>query len=174
MNIDSRAHGQIWELPIATGDGEFVAGYSEKGLRSLDFPKSECRRPRPSNGAQIPSQIRHWHEQTIKALESALAGRPIKDFPVIDLSRGTDFQQRVWRALKSIGCGKTVSYGQVADEIGERKAVRAVGRACGANPIPVLIPCHRVLASNQKIGGFSGGLDWKRKLLTREGVLLLE
>jgi O-6-methylguanine DNA methyltransferase len=92
----------------------------------------------------------------------------------LDLSCGTDFQQRVWRVLKRIACGKTLSYGEVADEIGDRKAVRAVGRACGANPIPVLIPCHRVLASNQKIGGFSSGLDWKRKLLAREGVLLLE
>jgi O-6-methylguanine DNA methyltransferase len=174
MDTNGKAEERIWELPIPTRDGEFIAGYSEKGLWSLYFPESEKRKMRREKSQQVSPQIRGWHEQTVKALENALAGRPIKEFPQLDVSHGTDFQQRVWRVLKSIGCGKTLSYGEVADEIGDRKAVRAVGRACGANPIPVLIPCHRVLASNQKIGGFSGGLDWKRRLLAREGVLLLE
>ena len=66
--------------------------------------------------------------------------------------------------------GQTFSYGEVAKAIGRPKAVRAVGGACGANPIPVLIPCHRVLAAGGKIGGFSGGLDWKRTLLARENI----
>jgi len=68
--------------------------------------------------------------------------------------------------------GRTQSYGELAAAIGNPKAVRAVGGACGANPIPVLVPCHRVLAANQKIGGFSSGLEWKRKLLGREGIIL--
>jgi O-6-methylguanine DNA methyltransferase len=173
MNAANEVRQEIWELPIQTRDGRFVAGYSEKGLCSLDFPKPGAK-SRDTKGTQIPLQVRLWHKQTSEALESALSGRPIKEFPSLDLSSGTNFQQRVWRVLTGIACGKTLSYGEVADEIGDRKAVRAVGRACGANPIPVLIPCHRVLASNQKIGGFSGGLDWKRKLLAREGVLLLE
>ena len=63
------------------------------------------------------------------------------------------------------------SYGQVAQGIGRPGAVRAVGQACGANPIPVMIPCHRVLAAGGKLGGFSSGLDWKRKLLAREGAI---
>jgi O-6-methylguanine DNA methyltransferase len=174
MSAERELNEQIWELPIQTRDGEFVAQYSQKGLRSLTFPRKQGYRARLPNGAPIPLEIQRWHEQTTKALVDTLSGQPIKDFPPLDLSSGTDFQQRVWRVLKKIACGKTLSYGEVADEIGDRKAVRAVGRACGANPIPVLIPCHRVLASKQKIGGFSGGLDWKRKLLTREGVLLLE
>jgi O-6-methylguanine DNA methyltransferase len=173
MNAERERKEQIWELPIQTRDGEFVAQYSQKGLRSLNFPRELGRLARFPNG-DYPLEIRGWHEQTTKALVNTLSGRSIKDFPPLDLSNGTDFQQRVWLALKKIACGKTLSYGEVADEIGNRKAVRAVGRACGANPIPVLIPCHRVLASRQKIGGFSGGLDWKRKLLAREGVLLLE
>lgn len=74
--------------------------------------------------------------------------------------------------MKKIKPGNTRSYGEIARSIGKPKAVRAVGGACGANPIPVLIPCHRVLAANRKIGGFSGGLEWKEKLLTREGVNL--
>jgi len=174
MNAERERKEQIWELPIQTRDGEFVAQYSPKGLRSLNFPREQGRQAHLPKGAAIPLEIHGWHEQTTKALVNTLSGLPIKDFPPLDLSSGTEFQQRVWRVLKNIACGKTLSYGEVADEIGDRKAVRAVGRACGANPIPVLIPCHRVLASKQKLGGFSGGLDWKRKLLAREGVLLLE
>jgi O-6-methylguanine DNA methyltransferase len=73
-------------------------------------------------------------------------------------------------AMRKISLGKTKSYGEIASAIGKPKAVRAVGGACGANPVPVLVPCHRVLAANKKLGGFSGGLDWKRKLLKLEGV----
>jgi methylated-DNA-[protein]-cysteine S-methyltransferase len=173
MNAEDELEEQVWELPIQTRDGEFIGHYSVKGLRSLDFPGRNDPQKARSNCVR-PTEIERWHGLTTHALENALAGRPIKEFPPLDLSAGTDFQQRVWLVLKSIACGKTLSYGEVADEIGDRKAVRAVGRACGANPIPVLIPCHRVLASKQKIGGFSGGLDWKRKLLAREGVLLFE
>lgn len=174
MNAENEPKVQVWQLPIQTRDGEFLAHYSSMGLRSLDFPAGNGAQEAHLDSVRLPAQIDRWYSQTTHALEHALAGRPIKDFPQLDLSAGTDFQQRVWLVLKSIACGKTLSYGEVADEIGDRKAVRAVGRACGANPIPVLIPCHRVLASKQKIGGFSGGLDWKRRLLAREGVLLLE
>ena len=72
--------------------------------------------------------------------------------------------------MRKISTGRTKSYGEIALAVGKRKAVRAVGGACGANPIPILVPCHRVLAAHGKIGGFGGGLDWKRKLLAREGV----
>lgn len=74
--------------------------------------------------------------------------------------------------MLQIKLGETQSYGEIATSLGNPKAVRAVGGACGANPIPLLIPCHRVLAANHKIGGFSGGLEWKRKLLAREKVNL--
>jgi O-6-methylguanine DNA methyltransferase len=88
------------------------------------------------------------------------------------LSNGTTFQRKVWNTLRKIARGRTKSYGKIARAIGKPKAVRAVGGACGANPIPVLVPCHRVLAANKKLGGFSGGLKWKRELLAREGVSL--
>jgi O-6-methylguanine DNA methyltransferase len=120
---------------------------------------------------QIPATIRRWHEATAAALKQVLAGRSPKSFPPLDLA-GTKFQKSVWRALRKIRRGQTKSYGEIARAIGKPNAVRAVGGACGANPIPVLVPCHRVLAANGKIGGFSGGLDWKRELLAREGVSL--
>jgi O-6-methylguanine DNA methyltransferase len=104
-------------------------------------------------------------------LKSVLAGRPPGKFPPLDLA-GTEFQKSVWRALRKIRSGRTKSYGEIARAVGNPKAVRAVGGACGANPIPVLVPCHRVLAANKKLGGFSGGLNWKRELLAGEGVSL--
>ncbi|HBM90523.1 MAG TPA: hypothetical protein DD400_01400 [Rhodospirillaceae bacterium] len=84
---------------------------------------------------------------------------------------GTDFQHRVWSALLSIPAGKTLSYGEMAKKIKKPKAARAVGNALGKNPVPLLVPCHRVIAAGGKIGGFSSSLTIKRKLLKREGAL---
>jgi O-6-methylguanine DNA methyltransferase len=158
-------------LGIATPDGLFLAGYSEQGLAELHFPSKPAKPSRKAAG-KIPAQIRSWHRVTTAAVKQILAGRPADPLPPLDWSSGTDFQQKVWSALQRIPTGKTRSYGEIARVIGKPQAVRAVGGACGANPIPVLVPCHRVLAANGKIGGFSGGLDWKRTLLAREGVAL--
>ena len=158
----------IIELPISTRDGQFVARYSEKGLARLKFPNAKAFvAPKRSEGGPAPSKIRAWHRTTETALKSILAGRKPKNLPPLDLA-GTDFQKSVWNALRKISFGKTKSYGEIAEAIGRPKAVRAVGGACGANPVPILIPCHRVLAANKKLGGFSGGLDWKSKLLALE------
>lgn len=165
------------ELPIATTDGIFLAHYSEKGLAGLDFPNtdglvtaSRNGNGRAVNSSQAPLQILRWHRVTTTALKSALAGRRIKTLPPLDWTDKTEFQKAVWSKMLKLGPGKTKSYGQIAEDIGHPKAVRAVGGACGANPIPVLVPCHRVLAAGGKIGGFGGGLDWKRDLLAREGI----
>ena len=156
-------------LNITTDAGQFVARYSEKGLAGLNFPSVGRASPRAVKPAAVPTTIRRWHRATTAALKTILAGSEPKRFPPLDLV-GTEFQKSVWHALQKISIGKTKSYGQIAQAIGKPKAVRAVGGACGANPIPVLVPCHRVLAANRKIGGFSGGLDRKRELLAREGV----
>jgi O-6-methylguanine DNA methyltransferase len=177
---------QFTELPIPTADGQFVARYSEKGLTELDFPNANRRRrgngspSSPPNGQTgsssrrllpIPGKIRAWHRATEAALKNVLAGYAAKNLPPLDPA-GTEFQKRVWNALRKISVGKSKSYGEIARAISKPKAVRAVGGACGANPIPVLVPCHRVLAANKKLGGFSGGLNWKRTLLAREGLSL--
>ncbi len=83
---------------------------------------------------------------------------------------GTDFQRRVWRELRDIPYGETRTYGQVAASIGQPKASRAAGHACGANRIPVIIPCHRVIGASGALTGFAGGLAVKRFLLRLEGV----
>jgi O-6-methylguanine DNA methyltransferase len=160
------------ELSIPTSAGRFAARYSEKGLAELNFPRvGTPRRGVRTSQREVPAKIRRWHRATKSALKHILAGRSPKKFPPLDLA-GTEFQKIVWNALRKIPIGKTKSYGEIARAIGKPKAVRAVGGACGANPIPVLVPCHRVLAANGKIGGFSGGLLRKRNLLAREGISL--
>lgn len=88
--------------------------------------------------------------------------------------KGTAFQMKVWNELMKIPFGKTVPYKAIAEGIGNPKAVRAVGRANGANPVPVIIPCHRVIANDGKLGGYSAGEGIKEKLLEIEGCLSLE
>lgn len=158
----------MWQI-ISTSAGEFAARYSKNGLVELCFPKAERASLRAAKNEMVPAKIRGWQRLTEAALKNVLSGRAPKKFPPLDLV-GTDFQKSVWRALQKISVGKTKSYGEIAVSMGKPKAVRAVGGACGANPIPILIPCHRVLAANGKLGGFSGGLDWKRALLAREGI----
>jgi len=95
-----------------------------------------------------------------------------KEFDVVHEAVGTPFQQRVWRTLLDIPYGETTSYGEVARRIGTPRAVRAVGRANGANPIAVIVPCHRVIGANGTLTGYGGGLERKAKLLALEGVRL--
>jgi methylated-DNA-[protein]-cysteine S-methyltransferase len=160
------------EMAIATSLGKFSARYSANGLAELHFPRRAAPvAPRRREGGRVPAAVHRWHRTTAAALKAVLAGRKQEDLPPLDPG-GTEFQRRVWNALRRIAAGKTKSYGEIARAIGKPKAVRAVGGACGANPIPVLIPCHRVLAANGKPGGFSGGLGRKRRLLAREGVCL--
>lgn len=96
-----------------------------------------------------------------------LAGRA-PPAPEVELPEATEFTREVWRALLRIPPGRTLSYGEVASKAGRPRAARAVGTACGANRIPLFIPCHRVVGSGGALGGFSSGLAWKTLLLSRE------
>jgi O-6-methylguanine DNA methyltransferase len=156
-------------LPVRTRKGVFAARYSAKGLAGLEFPRANAS-PRAKSGPAIPWPVQRWHRQTSAALARALAGNSPRRLPPLDDSSGTDFQRRVWAALRRIAPGQTRSYSQIARAIGKPRAVRAVGSACGANSIPIFIPCHRVLAANGGLGGFSAGLPWKRTLLESEGI----
>lgn len=156
---------------IKTSAGIFRAFYTENGLVKLEFP-SKTGHSKHGNKPAIPQKISAWHSLTTKAVRKILEGLPADSLPPLDISSGTEFQLRVWRALMAIPCGKTRTYGQIAEALGMPRAARAVGRACGANPIPLLIPCHRVLACNNLLGGFSAGLEWKQRLLAAEGIRL--
>jgi methylated-DNA-[protein]-cysteine S-methyltransferase len=138
---------------------------SNLGLRAIHFRLSE-----PSEGER--NDAAPLARETTRQLEAYFAARLRRfDLP-LDL-QGTDFQKRVWRQLEHIPYGETRSYLQIADAIGSPKAVRAVGAANGANPIPIVIPCHRVIGSSGKLVGYGGGLPLKKRLLSLEGALAL-
>ncbi|MFM1652899.1 methylated-DNA--[protein]-cysteine S-methyltransferase [Brevibacillus sp. B_LB10_24] len=106
----------------------------------------------------------------IDRLRAYFAGERVsfKEVP-LDLI-GTPFQQQVWTALGNVPYGETRTYRDIAEAVGRPKAVRAVGAANGANPVPVLLPCHRIIGADRKLTGFRGGLEMKRRLLGLEGI----
>ncbi|MGH8160582.1 MAG: methylated-DNA--[protein]-cysteine S-methyltransferase [Gammaproteobacteria bacterium] len=124
---------------------------------------------------QVPSED-DWESRpghpVLKAagrqLEEYFAGER-KVFDLLLAPKGTVFQRRVWKALERIPYGKTQSYGEIARKIKNPKAVRAVGAANGANPIPIVVPCHRVIGADGTLTGYGGGLPRKQKLLALEG-----
>jgi len=158
-----RMHAALIETPL----GKFRAQFTTRGLARLQFPKAAA-----DPIAQSIEPPKNWLRQTTAALKTMLAGKAPKSLPPLDLAAGTAFQQQTWRALLRIPAGYTQGYGELARAVRRPKAARAIGGACGANPIPVLIPCHRVIGANGSLTGFSGGMDWKIKLLKIERVML--
>ena len=154
-------------------------GISEtaKGIDAIVLPKRSKR--------AVESDLRKMGEGRFESGESARldsAGRQLLDYLAgtretfdmpIDSSHGTPFQRRVWKELQRIPYGKLRSYQWIAARVGGRHYARAVGSAVGANPLPIVIPCHRIVGHDASLGGFSGGLPMKRKLLTLEGTLSL-
>lgn len=109
--------------------------------------------------------------EAILQLQAYFRGE-LKEFDLPLVMEGTDFQLRVWNALRAIPYGETISYAQLARHVGNPKAVRAVGLANGRNPIPIIVPCHRVIGSDGSLTGFGGGLATKKKLLELESEQL--
>ena len=145
-----------------------IYGYiSEKGLRELHLPNLE----HPLSPYMLHSRPNHVLGRRLgRMLADYFAGIRLSFSEIpLDLSMGTPFQQAVWMALQDIPYGETVTYGMLAARLGKHNAARAVGGAVGANPVCIVVPCHRVLAAGGKIGGFSAGLAWKERLLLLEG-----
>lgn len=143
---------------------------SETGLRRVTLPRHSSTEVQQLLGDSINHAVRspQFYEEMMGRFRAYFAGYKV-DFPdCLDLSKATAFQREVWRATRLIPYGETRSYTWVAEQIRRPKAVRAVGQALGKNPLPVIIPCHRVLASNGELGGFSGGLEMKKYLLCLE------
>ena len=147
--------------------GSLLVAGTDKGICALNFDDSEegLRRRFPKADI-IPDDgtIAPW---AAKAVE--LVGTPAAHDLPIDV-QGTAFQERVWQALRQIPLGETRSYADIAAQVGAPGATRAVGTANGANPVAVLVPCHRVIRSDGTLGGYAGGLERKRKLLEAEGA----
>lgn len=159
-------------VTVPTQEGQFVARFSERGLAGLDFPGRNGSLLSQRSTDPAPARLAQWEKLTVAALRALLNGRRPGKLPPLDWTGATDFQRSIWKAMLGIPPGRTRTYAEVAATADKPKAARAAGAACGANPIPVLVPCHRVVAAGGRLGGFSGGLDWKRKLLAREGVVL--
>jgi len=161
---------------ITTPLGRWRAVVADAGLRELSLPRRVVRdgwHPGRGGGKGSVPELRDQEgalgRRVLKALAERLDGKrtnlPWSDF---DLSGRPPFFTRAWKALYAIPFGEVRTYSQIAKSAGSPQAVRAAGGACGANPIVLFIPCHRVIASNGP-GGFGAGLDWKRRLLALEG-----
>jgi methylated-DNA-[protein]-cysteine S-methyltransferase len=134
-----------------------------------------------SDDDYVDRTLDRWHpgeprdRRPLPALREMLSRYFAGDHGVIDAVavelNGTDFQKRVWQALRRIPSGSTISYAELARRIGEPAAVRAVGAANGANPVALVVPCHRVVGSDGSLTGYGGGLERKRWLLVHEGVV---
>ena len=152
------------DLVIASPVGKLRLVASDKGLVAIDIRKHTKQEVSSKNASAQAILIK-----TKKQLEQYFAGKRTSFDVELDLV-GTEFQVQAWRALSRIPFGKTISYGQQASNIKKPKAFRAVGSANGKNPIPIIVPCHRVVASDGSLGGYSLGLKMKKQLLALEGV----
>jgi methylated-DNA-[protein]-cysteine S-methyltransferase len=145
---------------------------SGAGLRRTTLPQSSepeaCRLL--GNSMERATSSPQRFKDIIARFRDYFDGHKV-DFPdKLDLSGATPFQRSVWQAARLIPYGQTRSYAWLAGQVGSPGAARAVGQALGRNPLPIIIPCHRVLAGNGGLGGFSGGLEMKRFLLRLEGT----
>ena len=148
---------------LDTPIGPLLLVADEQGLRHVDFP---CQ----DQAARIQAdwrQSRRHLGAVIEQLEAYFAGE-LHAFDLALAARGTDFRKGVWNELERIPYGETISYGELARRVGDPSACRAVGAANGANPLPIIVPCHRVIGSNGKLTGFGGGLPTKQWLLAHE------
>ena len=151
------------DLVIASPVGKLRLVASEKGLVAIDV------RNHTKQETTIDASAQAILIKTKKQLEQYFAGTRTSFDVALDLV-GTEFQVQAWRALGRIPFGKTISYGQQARNMKKPKAFRAVGSANGMNPVPIIVPCHRVVASDGSLGGYSLGLKMKKQLLAIEGV----
>ncbi len=156
---------------IATPLGELALVADERGrLRAVEWTDSDARMRQAlvrrcgeftltsaANPAGLSAALRAYFDGDLAAIERL----PVE-------AGGTDFQQTVWQALRRIPCGETISYGTLARRIGRPSAVRAVGLANGANPVSIVVPCHRVIGSDRSLTGYGGGIERKRWLLAHE------
>ena len=168
MNYKNEIHIQHYNSPV----GELLIGSFENQLCLCDW---QHRRMRTTIDKRLQTTLNaHYIEKSSTVIEATLKqldhyfGNKLEKFKLPLLILGTDFQQQVWHALQTIPYGSTTSYQTLANRINNKKAVRAVANANGANAISIIIPCHRVIGSRGELTGYAGGLDAKKRLLALE------
>lgn len=170
MRAKSRKNkNQEWTVCLDdTPIGPLLLTFTAKGLAAVDFTVNGCE---ASKGALPPPAL----QPMIDAAKQALSGYfndGARDFANLPLDlQGTPFQVKVWQELQRIPYGATISYKELAQRAGSPLACRAAGQANGRNPVPIIVPCHRVISADGRLGGYSSGLDRKRWLLKHEGAM---
>ncbi len=159
----SAVYYTMFESPL----GPLLLAGDSNTLRRVSFESSK----RSALPQADWKQNRAAFAEVIRQLQAYFRGE-LKEFDVPLAMEGTEFQLRVWNELRAIRYGETISYAQLAERIGNPQAVRAVGLANGSNPIPIIVPCHRVIGSDGSLTGFGGGLSTKKKLLDLESKQL--
>ena len=149
---------------VSSPMGVLIIGFTDRGISSLKFPSR-----RKNDGLQ---QLRGQECVSVREIqrqiETYFSGRKMRFSLPLDLSGGTAFERKIWRILGHIPYGATRTYADVAAAAGDPKARRAVGQACKKNPVPIIVPCHRAVAS-KGLGSYAAGLKWKKALLKLEG-----
>ena len=158
-------HTSTFETPW----GQVTITASEKGVTAIDL-SSQDRVVRQQSTEGTDEAVAIVEEARAQLLAYIAGTRREFSFPV-DCSAGTPFQRKVWKAITRIPYGRVRSYQWVAMRVGGKQYARAVGMALGANPVPIVVPCHRIISHDGSLGGFSCGLPLKRRLLSLEGTL---
>lgn len=149
----------------------FYQTINVEGLGDITVTCSETALIRVETNIHQENKTNAISEKVCQQLEEYFSGSR-KSFELeMDFEQGTGFQKKVWKALLDIPYGQTISYKELADRVGSVKGYRAVGLANGKNPIPIIVPCHRVIGSNGKLTGYASGIDVKRFLLETEGFI---
>lgn len=164
--------GMVWN----EGDRWFAVLASDEGVVKLNWSCDRAEMEKKIQGyTDVPfgAAVRRNLEKVRREVHEYFTGQR-KKFTIPIAAESSDFEKKVWSALSKIPFGKTMTYGELAAQIGAPKAARAVGQAAGRNPVPLIIPCHRLLAEKGKLGGFSGGIDEKKRLLEHEGIKWVE
>lgn len=157
-----------YESPV----GKLVLGSYHQQLCLCDWShKVSSKSAQQALTKRLDAELKPQSDTTIETAIEQLQqyfSNTRKRFDLNFLAQGTDFQQQVWQALLTVPFGSTISYQTLANQINNPKAVRAVANACGANPLSIFIPCHRIIGSNGKLTGYAGGLELKQALLMLE------
>jgi len=171
--VVSQRAAAVHYTSLAAPIGRVLVAVGDAGLVRVRFRQSEAAFVSEIQRQLGVKPVRSTAEtaRVVSQLRAYFAGRRRRFDVPVDLSHVTPFVRRVLTATMQVPAGNLVSYGDIARRIGQPRASRAVGQALGRNPIPIVIPCHRVIASGGRIGGYTGGLAVKRRLMRLEGVL---
>jgi len=150
----------------------FLIAKNEKGVCSLSFDNNE-KRFAASLSKYLNDDVKKSSSELkneVKQVQEYFAGKR-KEFDMKVFLKGSSFMTKAWVALSKVKYGETISYSELAEKAGNKKAFRAAASSCAKNPVPIIIPCHRVIAKNGSLGGFGGGIDLKKKMLRLEKII---